>query len=453
MKKKIVVIGGVAGGATFSSQLRMLDEEAEIVVIEKSGTMSFANCGLPYYLGGYIQDRDQLIAATPESFQKERNIEVRVRHEAVHIDRNQKEVRILDHIGNTQYSESYDSLLLSPGVIPVIPEIEGLSHANCFSLRAFEDMLKIEEQIEAKQFKSVCIVGGGFIGLEMADNLKKRGMNVHLIQRSKHVLSVLDKDMSEIIEEELVKQEIDLHTDTTIQKIEEDGCTLHLTNGQVITADFLILSVGVKPNRYLAEQAGLDIGVTGGVKVNEFMQTSDPAIYAVGDVIETFDFITKQPKRVPLAWVTHRQAYLAARHVTGHPVPYKGSLGTSICKVFTLHAASLGLNEEHLKESGLSYETVVQESNQHAGYYPGAAPLKLKVHFSPEDGKIYGAQAVGKDGVDKRMDVMAAAITGGLTVTDLQEIEIAYAPPFSSPKDPINMIGYKALKKLNKQAH
>ncbi|MDG5472967.1 CoA-disulfide reductase [Jeotgalibacillus sp. ET6] len=449
--KKIIVIGGVAGGATFSSQLRMLDEDVEIIVLEKSGTMSFANCGMPYYLGGYVQEREHLIAATPESFKKERNIEVRVRHEAVRIDSSKKEVAILDHIGNTEYSESYDSLVLSPGAIPVIPKIEGLSHANCYTLRAFEDMLKIEQQIESKQFKSVCIVGGGFIGLEMADNLKKRGMTVHLIQRSEHVLSVLDRDMSELIEAELVKQGIDLYTDLTIQTIEEDGCTLHLTDGRIITADFLILSVGVKPNNQLAKHAGLEIGNTGGVKVNEFMQTSDPSIYAVGDVIETFDFITKQPKRVPLAWPAHRQAYLAARHITGNPVPYKGSLGTAICKVFTLHAASLGLNEEHLNESGLSFKTVTQDSKQHAGYFPGAAPLKLKVHFSPEDGTIYGAQAVGKDGVDKRIDVIAAAIAGGLTVTDLQDIEIAYAPPFSSPKDPVNMIGYKAIKKMNER--
>ncbi|PPA72353.1 CoA-disulfide reductase [Jeotgalibacillus proteolyticus] len=448
MKKKVVVVGGVAGGATFSSQLRMLDKDIEIIIVEKSGTMSFANCGMPYYLGGFIKEREKLIAATPESFQKDRNIEVRLSHEAISIDREEKTLLVLDHHNQRRYTEKYDLLVLSPGVSPVIPDIQGLSNANCYTLRAYEDMLRIDDDLTANKFKSVCIVGGGFIGVEMAENLKNRGLEVSLIQRSEHVLSVLDKDMSAIIEAELIAQGIHLHKDLTISRIDDNGRTLSLTDGSTIEADCLILSVGVAPNTKLAVHSNLAIGETTGIKVNEYMQTSDPSIYAVGDVIETTDLITGDPKRVPLAWVAHRQAYVAAKHITHSPVPFKGTLGTSICKVFTLDAASLGLNEAHLKEKEIEYETVIHESKQHAGYFPGASDLRLKVHFSPIDGKIFGGQAVGSDGVDKRMDILSTAISSGMTVLDLQEIEVAYAPPFSSPKDPINMIGYKAAKKM-----
>lgn len=447
MKKKVLVIGGVAGGATFASQLRKLDKEVEIIIFEKGGTMSFANCGMPYYLGGFVKKREHLIAATPEAFQEERNIEVRIRHEVTAINRSKKTISIQDHIQNKRYDESYDILVLSPGATPVIPDIKGLAHANCYTLRTFNDMLKIDEHIESRKYASVCVVGGGFIGLEMAENFKARGLKVHLVQRSKHVLHPLDENMIEPIRSELLKQDIDLYEDVTIDQIDKDGKTLHLTNDKTIQADFLLLAVGVKPNRQLAEQADLKIGTTGGVKVNEYMQTSDSSIYALGDVVEIIDYITGHPKRVPLAWVTHRQAYIAASHVTGKSIPFKGALGTAVCKVFTITAAMLGLNEKTLNEKAIKYETVEHESKQHAGYYPGAEKFKLKVHYSKQDGKILGAQAVGMDGIDKRIDIIATAIAGGLTILDLQEIEIAYAPPFSAPKDPVNMIGYKSLNK------
>jgi len=356
---------------------------------------------------------------------------------------------VQDHIQDTRYEETYDSLVLSPGATPIVPEIKGLAYANCYSLRSFKDMLKLDEHITAYNYTSVCIVGGGFIGLEMAENFKERGLDVQIIQRSDHVLSLLDADLAALVEDELLEQSIHLHKNCTIDQVEKDGKTLHLTNGHTIQADFLLLAVGVNPNTHLAQLAKLPIGDTGGVKVNEFMQTNDPSIYAIGDVIESFDFITKEPKRVPLAWAAHRQAFIAARHINGQPVPFKGLLGTAICKVFTLTAATLGHNEESLKKKNIEFETIVHKANQHAGYYPDAKPFTTKIHFSPTDGKIYGAQSVGQSGVDKRIDVLATAILGGMTIVDLQEIEIAYAPPYSAPKDPINMIGYKAIKKMN----
>ncbi|KIL45662.1 CoA-disulfide reductase [Jeotgalibacillus soli] len=444
MKKKVLVIGGVAGGATFASQLRILDDEAEIIVFEKDGTMSFANCGLPYYLGGVVKKEEQLIAATPESFSQNKNIEVRVRHEIIKIDRPAKKIIVQDHIKNLRYEETYDQLILSPGATPVVPEIEGLAHARCYTLRTFEDMLRIDQQIKENNFSSVCIVGGGFIGLEMAENFKARGLEVFLLERSSHVMKIMDNDMGEMIEKEIVNQGVHVYTDTTIKQIENNGRTMHLSNRATIHTDFLLLAVGVKPNTALAEQSNLEIGITGGIKVNSFMQTSDPDVYAVGDAIETIDFITHAPKRVPLAWVTHREAYIAARHITEQPLPFKGVLGTSICKVFDLTVSMLGHSEQSLTEQGIPFKTITHYSRQHAGYYPGSEKLTIKVHFSEEDGKIYGVQIIGKDGVDKRMDILSTAIKAGLSVTDLQEIEVAYAPPFSAPKDPINMIGYKA---------
>ncbi|TFD97616.1 CoA-disulfide reductase [Jeotgalibacillus sp. R-1-5s-1] len=450
MKKKILVVGGVAGGATFASQLRMLDKEAEIIVFEKDGTMSFANCGLPYYLGGFVKDKKQLIAATPESFQKDKSIEVRILHEVTGILRDQKKIMIQDHIKNERYEESYDILLYSPGAVPIKPDIKGLSNGNCYSLRSFKDMLKLDEHISTKNYQSVCLVGGGFIGLEMAENFKARGLDVHLVQRSEHVLNLLDQDLSSLLEEELNKQGVHLHLAATVEEIDDDGTTLRLSDGKEITADFLLLATGIKPNHHLAEQAGLVIGETGGVKVNEFMQTSDPDIYAVGDVIESFDFITKKPKRVPLAWVAHREAYIAAMHITGTHLPFKGILGTAICKVFDLTAALTGHSEKSLQKQEIEFETVSLTARQHAGYYPGAEKFTIKVHFCPYSGKLFGTQAVGKDGVDKRMDVLSTAISSGLTITDLQALELSYAPPYSAPKDPINMLGYKAVPKLKK---
>ncbi|TFD99274.1 CoA-disulfide reductase [Jeotgalibacillus salarius] len=449
MTKKVLVIGGVAGGATFASQLRMLDDQAEIIVFEKDGTMSFANCGLPYYLGGFVKEKEHLIAATPESFQKDKNIEVRIRHEVISINRDKKTVTVKDHILNDTYDEHYDKLVYSPGAVPIVPDIKHLDRGNCYSLRSFKDMLKLDEHITQKNYQSVCLVGGGFIGLEMAENFKARGIKVHLVQRSQHVLNLLEPEFSNILEDELLENDVDLHLSSTVKQINEDH-SLKLSDGSVIEADFLLLAVGIKPNTHLAEHAGLSIGTTGGVKVNEYMQTDDEHIYAIGDVIESVDFITGKPKQVPLAWVAHREAYIAARHIIDNPIPFKGILGTAICKVFEQTAAVVGHNAFSLEKMNLSFETVELNARQHAGYYPGAAKLSLIVHFSSENGKIFGAQAVGP-GADKRIDVISTAITGGLTVDDLQTLEIAYAPPYSSPKDPVNMIGYKAMKKLKKK--
>ncbi|AJD90708.1 hypothetical protein JMA_13910 [Jeotgalibacillus malaysiensis] len=449
MTKKVLVIGGVAGGATFASQLRMLDEEAEIIVFEKDGTMSFANCGMPYYLGGFVEKREHLIAATPESFQEKKKIEVRIRHEVIRINRSEKTVTIKDHIKDVTYDESYDKLVYSPGAVPVVPDIKHLDRGNCYSLRSFKDMLKLDEHITKRNYQSVCLVGGGFIGLEMAENMKARGMKVHLVQRSSHVLNLLEPDFSQVLEKELIDHDVDLHLSATVEQINEDR-SLKLSDGTEIEADFLLLAVGIKPNKHLAEAAGLSIGITGGVRVNEYMQTDDPDIYAIGDVIESFDFITGKPKQVPLAWVAHREAYVAARHITDDPVAFKGILGTAICKVFEQSAAVVGHSGSSLRKMEIPFETAELTSKQHAGYYPGASSLSLMVHFCPDSGTIYGAQAVGQ-GADKRIDVISTAINGGLSVLDLQTLEIAYAPPYSAPKDPVNMIGYKAVKKMNKK--
>ncbi|WP_052474032.1 CoA-disulfide reductase [Jeotgalibacillus alimentarius] len=445
---KVLVIGGVAGGATFASQLRMLDDQAEIIVFEKDGTMSFANCGMPYYLGGFVEEKEQLIAATPESFQKDKSIEVRIRHEVISINRSKKTLTINDHIQNEMYEETYDKLVYSPGAVPIVPDIEHLDRGNCYSLRSFKDMLKLDEHISGRSYQSACLVGGGFIGLEMAENMKERGLDVHLVQRSGHVLNLLEPAFSEILEKELLQKGIDLHLNATVKRINEDKSLL-LSDGSEIEADFLLLAVGIKPNKHLAETAGLKIGETGGVCVNEYMQTNDEDIYAIGDVIESIDYITSQPKRVPLAWVAHREAYIAARHMTGDSLPFKGILGTAICKVFDQTAAVVGHSASSLTEMKIPFETAELTARQHAGYYPGAAKLSLVIHFSHDDGKILGAQAVG-EGADKRIDVISTAITGNLTVLDLQTLEIAYAPPYSAPKDPVNMLGYKAVKKVKK---
>ncbi|WP_404408670.1 CoA-disulfide reductase [Jeotgalibacillus malaysiensis] len=449
MTKKVLVIGGVAGGATFASQLRMLDEQAEIIVFEKDGTMSFANCGMPYYLGGFVEKREHLIAATPESFRDKKNIEVRIRHEVIRINRTEKTVTIKDHIKDDTYDESYDKLVYSPGAVPIVPDIQHLDRGNCYSLRSFKDMLKLDEHISKRNYQSVCLVGGGFIGLEMAENMKARGIKVHLVQRSEHVLNLLEPEFSKILEEELVENGIDLHLSSTVTQINEDQ-SLQLSDGSVIEADFLLLAVGIKPNKHLAETAGLSIGSTGGVCVNEYMQTDDHDIYAIGDVIESVDFITGEPKQVPLAWVAHREAYIAARHITDDPIPFKGILGTAICKVFEQSAAVTGHSAASLRKMNMTFETAELTSKQHAGYYPGASSLSLILHFCPDSGKIFGAQAVGQ-GADKRIDVISTAICGHLGVLDLQTLEIAYAPPYSAPKDPVNMIGYKAVMKMNKK--
>ena len=443
--KKIVIVGAVGGGATVAGQIRFYDPDAHIVVFDRESTMSYAACGTPYVIGGVIEDERSIIMTDPEKFKKKRDVNVKLQHEVLEIDREGKKVHVQNLVTGEQFQESYDTLILSPGGSAVMPDVEGIESSKVFTLRNYEDMQRIDQFIKTQQPKNAIVSGGGFIGLEMAENLKHLGLDVTLVHKSPTIMSILDTDISLLIEKELALQGVKLLTGTTIEKTE--GKTIKLGNGIDLQADFIIMSIGLKPNTELAEKAGLNIGETGGIQTNEFMQTNDPSIYAIGDASENFDMVTGDPKRVPLASPAHRQAFIVAQHLTGNKLAKKGLLGTSVLKVFSLTAAMTGLNEQSIKDKNLQSATVTHTGNSNAGYYPDHAQITLKVHYNPETRKILGAQCIGGKGVDKRIDVIVTAIYAGLTVDDLQALELCYAPPYSSPKDPINMIGYKAITK------
>jgi NADPH-dependent 2,4-dienoyl-CoA reductase/sulfur reductase-like enzyme len=443
LNKRVLIVGGVAGGATTAAQLRRMDEECEIIVFEKDEYISFGNCGMPYYLGQVIKERDHLFAATPDSMKEKLNIDVRIFNEVISIDREQKKIDIKDLKSGEDYQEHYDLLVLAPGASPFIPPIKGLEGSSCFSLRNIEDMDKIKDFIEKDKPASCSIIGGGFIGVEMAENLLGLGMKINLVEASPHLMGILDEDMSEMIEEELKQHGINVILNDGVQEVKNDGSLL-TQKGNQLKSDFIILATGVRPQTALADNAGLSIGETGGIQTNEYMQTSDESIYAVGDAVETKSAITGNPVRIPLAWPAHRQSYIAAKHISGDPVRFKGLLGTSVVKVFDQTAASTGLNEKQLLAENLPFKTVTHTGKSHAGYYPGAEKVKIKVHFHQETGRILGAQIIGGEGIDKRIDIIAASINGNITADQLQEIETAYSPPYSSPKDLLNIIGYKA---------
>ena len=440
---KIVIIGAVGGGATAAGQIRYYDPDAHIVVFDRDSTMSYAACGTPYVIGDVIEDEQSLIMTNPEKFKAKRDVDVMLRHEVLKIDREAKTVLVRNMETDEEFQESYDSLILAPGGSAIVPKVEGLDSSKVFTLRNFEDMQRIDQFIKSQQPEKCLVSGGGFIGLEMVENLKNIGLDVTLVHKSPIIMSILDPDISLVIEKELALQGVKLLTGTTIQKTE--GKTVKLSNGIELQADFIIMSIGLRPNTELALQAGLKIGETGGIQTNEYMQTNDPSIYAIGDASENFDMVTGGPKRVPLAWPAHRQAFIVARHLTGNSLEKQGLLGTSVLKIFSLTAAMTGLNEQTIKDKKLSAATVTHTGNSNAGYYPDHAKITLKVHYDPQTRKILGAQCIGGKGVDKRIDVIVTAIYGGLTVDDLQALELCYAPPYSSPKDPINMIGYKAI--------
>ena len=439
---KIVIVGAVAGGATVASQIRFYDSNAEIVVFDQDDTMSYAACGMPYYIGGEVADEQHLIAATPERFKKEKNIDVKLKHQVMHIDRELKNVEVKNLETDEMIKESYDVLVLSPGGTPIIPKTDGLESAHVFTLRNFADMQKIHAFIEQDKPKSCVIVGAGFIGLEMAENLVNLGIEVSMVEKSDQVMNILDVDSSLMVEKELIKHGVSVYKGNFITHVNERAITLDL--GGPIQADFILMSVGVSPSTELASNAGLTIGDTRGIVTNEFMQTNDPSIYTIGDAAENKDSITGAPKRVPLAWPAHRQAYIVAKHIVGDNVAFKGLLGTSIAKVFDLSVGMTGLGERSLNDADISFKTVKQKANSNASYYPDHAELFLKIHYDEQTQKVLGAQAVGAKGVDKRIDVIATAIYAGLTMDDLQALELAYAPPYSSPKDPVNMAGYRA---------
>ncbi|NMH68151.1 CoA-disulfide reductase [Bacillus sp. RO3] len=445
MRKKIVIVGGVAGGATAAARLRRISEEDEIVLIEKGEYISFANCGLPYYIGEVITNREALLVQTVEGMSKKFNLDIRNLSEVVEIHRDRKTVSIKRVETGEVYEESYDKLILSPGARPIVPPLEGLKEAmNVFTLRNVPDTDRIKAWVDETKPKDAVIIGGGFIGLEMAENLHHRGVRVTVVELGNQVMAPIDYEMASIVHRELENEHVDLYLNDGVKTFKDHGRTIVLQSGKELTSDLTILSIGVRPENELAVQAGLTVGERGGIVVNPHLQTDDPDIYAIGDAIEVRDYIQGTPAMIPLAWPANRQGRLAADHINGKDAEYKGSLGTSVAKVFGLTVAATGNNEKMLKRMGIPYEAVHIHPNSNAAYYPGGSQLSLKLLFDPETGEIFGAQAVGYKGVDKRIDVIATSIKGKMKVWDLADLELAYAPPYSSAKDPVNMAGYVA---------
>lgn len=450
-KKRVLIVGGVAGGASAAARLRRLDENIEIVMFERGPYISFANCGLPYHIGNVIQDRDRLLVQKPENMKKRFNIDVRIHTEVVRIDRDQKQVQVRNLQTGKEDAESYDVLILSPGAEPVRPPIPGVDLDRVFTLRSIPDMDAIKQDVDQKQSTHAVIIGGGYIGLEMAEALIDRKMKVSLVELAPQVMGTVDPEMAAPLHQELALNGVDLHVNTSVSGIQKEGSalTVNLSNGDLLKTDLVILAIGVRPETKLAAQAGLELGSRGGIKVNDHMQTSDPAVYAVGDAVEVTDFIGGFDTLIPLAGPANRQGRIAADNICGKPSTYHKTQGTAICKVFNLAVATTGMNEKNLKRSGAKYEKIYVHPANHAGYYPGATQMSLKLLFDPDTGKILGAQAVGAKGVDKRIDVIAVAMRAGLTVHELQDLELCYAPPYGSAKDPVNYAGFVASNVLN----
>jgi NADPH-dependent 2,4-dienoyl-CoA reductase/sulfur reductase-like enzyme/rhodanese-related sulfurtransferase len=441
---KILIVGGVAGGATAATRLRRLSEENEVIIFEKGQYVSFANCGLPYHISGTIDKRDALLLQTPESLKERYNLDVRIFSEVLAIYTDDKKVSVKNLQTGEIYMESYDKLLLSPGAEPIKPPFEGVDSDKIYTLRNIPDMDKIVAK--TKNAQNFVVVGGGFIGLEVAENLIEAGKNVKLVELGNQVMAPVDYDIASFVHEKAKQKNLELLLNVGVEKFNDKGETIEvfLNNGTSIETDAVILAIGVKPETKLAIEAGLEIGETRGILVNEFLQTSNPDIYAVGDAIEVAHFINNKKVLIPLAWPANRQGRIVADNIVlGNQYKYTGSLGSSILKFFELSVASTGLNEKTLKRFGIPYKTAIVTRGHHAGYYPGSKNMVLKLIFD-ENGKIFGAQAVGEAGVDKRIDVIATAIKGNLTVYDLPEIEITYAPPYNSAKDPVNIAGYTA---------
>jgi len=445
---RIVIVGGVAGGATAAARARRLSESASIVVLERGPYVSFANCGLPYHVGGEIADRKALLLQTPESLRARHNLDVRVRSEvtAIHRDRKSVSVRRLDD-GQT-YEEPYDKLILSTGAAPIRPPLPGIDHNRIFTLRTLPDMDRIKSA--ADKARDAIVIGGGFIGLEMAENLRRRGLAVTLVELLDQVMPPLDREMAGPVAEALRAHGVDLLLGDAVESFSDRAGrpTARLKSGRELEADVVILSIGVRPETTLAKEAGLTLGERGALVVNEHMQTSDPDIYAVGDSVLTTDFVTGAAALIPLAGPANRQGRIAAENALGRPTRYRGSQGTSIVRVFNLAVAMTGASEKSLRKAGIDFAKVYLHPTHHAGYFPGAVQMSIKLLFSGKDGRVLGAQIVGGDGVDKRIDVLSAAIQARLTVFDLEEMDLAYAPQFGSAKDPINMAGFVAANSL-----
>lgn len=444
--KKILIVGGVAGGATAAARLRRLDETSQIIMFERGEYISFANCGLPYYIGGVIENRDALLVQTVEGMSKRFNLDIRNFSEVVSIDPENKTISVKNLKTNEEYKESYDELILSPGASPIKPPIPGLDKAeNVFTLRNIPDTDRIKAYVDDNRPKETAVIGGGFIGVEMAENLVERGVKVHLIEMLDQVMAPFDYEMAQILHGHMEDNGVDLILGDGVDSFKNDGNTIVLKSGKEVSTDMTILSIGVRPENQLAKDAGLDLGPRGHILVDENMMTSKDHIYAVGDAIQTKDLIFEEGANIALASPANRQARIVADRINGIDSKYKGVLGTSVAKVFDMTASSTGNNEKKLKQMGIeNYETVHLHPLSNAGYYPTANPMDLKLIFEVPSGRVLGAQAIGYTGVEKRIDVIATAIAAGMTVRELQDIELAYAPPFSSAKDPVNMAGYAA---------
>lgn len=441
---KVVIVGGVAGGATAAARLRRLDEQAEITVFERSGYVSYANCGLPYYIGGVIEDPEELTLQTPENFWERFRIKVRTGHEVTSIDTEAKTVTVHEIESGKIWKESYDKLILSPGARPVRPDLPGIEDERLFSLRTVEDTFRIRKFVEEKKPERAVVVGGGFIGLEMAENLCDLGVQVTILQRPKHLMNTLDHDMATLVHAKFRSKDVvlKLGADVTGFEPKEDGVHVQLKDGQSIPADLVLLAIGVSPESTLAKEAGLELGIKGAIVVNDRMETSAADVYAVGDAVQVKHTVTGLDAVISLAGPANKQGRIAADNICGYESRYKGSMGSSVIKLFDMTAASTGLTEKAAKAAGINYDRIVISPSSHAGYYPGAMTMTMKVIYEKESLRLLGAQIVGYDGVDKRLDVLATAISAGMKASELKDLDLAYAPPYSSAKDPVNMAGF-----------
>ena len=441
---KVVIVGGVAGGATAAARIRRLDEQAEIVVFERSGYISYANCGLPYYIGDVITERSALTLQTPESFFNRFRVTMKVRHEVMAIHPERKTVSVKNLETGDEFEESYDKLLLSPGAKPTQPRLPGVGLNKLFTLRTVEDTFRIKEFIRTNHPKSAVLAGGGFIGLELAENLRELGMEVTIVQRPKQLMNPFDPDMAAFIHNEMRKHGVKLALGHTVEGFEErnGGVDVLLKDEQPLHADMVVLAIGVTPDTGLAKEAGLELGIKGSILVNDRMETSVSDIYAVGDAVQVKHFVTGQDALISLAGPANKQGRIVADNICGGDSRYTGSQGSSVIKVFDMTAATTGINETNAKKAGFSVDTVILSPMSHAGYYPGGKVMTMKVVFEEETYRLLGAQIVGYEGVDKRIDVLATAIHAGMKATQLKELDLAYAPPYSSAKDPVNMAGF-----------
>ncbi len=455
---KVIIVGGVAGGASAAARIRRLDERAEIIIFERSGFISYANCGLPYYIGGVITEKSALTLQTPESFYRRFRINVKVKHEVTSIDKENKTVSVTDLSTGREFKEGYDKLILSPGAKPVRPPLSGIDGDKIFTLRTVEDTLRISDYVSANNPRSALIVGGGFIGVEMAENLTERGISVTVAEMQTQLLSQFDSDMASFIHAHMKVKGVHLMLGSSVAGFKNAGAgvTVSFSDRASVYADLVILAIGVTPDTALARDAGLALGVKGSISVNERMQTSHPDIYAVGDAVEVNHRITGSKTLVSLAGPANKQGRIAADNICGIDSVYEGALGSSVLKVFDITAASAGINEHTAKAAGLEYDKLVFSPVSHASYYPGGKAMTFKLIFDKKNASILGAQIVGAEGVDKRIDVIATAIQCKLTAPELKELELSYAPPYSSAKDPVNMAGYISENLINgivKQIH